>query len=100
MANERNPPERPRIEPEIIPPDRTQNRSAWRTHGFADSSGTHRIYVGRLGPFGGIVLLIALVVVAVILLLAFLGALLLWLPLLALIVVAAAIGGLLRSRRW
>jgi len=100
MANERNPPERPRIEPEIIPPDRTQNRSAWRAHGFAESSGTRRIYVGRLGPFGGIVLLTALVVVAVILLLAFLGALLLWLPLVALIVVAAAIGGLLRSRRW
>lgn len=96
MANDRTSPERPRLEPEIIPPD----RSAWRTDGYAESSGTHRIYVGRLGPFGGIVLLIAIVIVAVILLLAFLGALLIWLPLVALIVAAAAIGGLLRSRRW
>ena len=100
MVDDPDQPERPRVEPEIIPPDRTQSRSAWRAHAFSETSGTHRVYVGRLGPFGGILLLIAIVVIAVVLLLAFLGALLLWIPLVALVVVVAALSGLLRSRRW
>ena len=100
MADDRDRPERPRFEPEIIPPGGAPDRSAWRAQSYAETSGTHRIYVGRLGPFGGILLLAAIVVVAVIALLAFLGALLLWVPLLALVVLIAAVSGLLRARRW
>lgn len=99
MVNDRPSPERPRAEPEIIPPDRTQSRSAWRAHSFGETGATHRIYVRRLGPFGTILLLIAAVIVAVVVLLAFLGALLLWIPLVALIVLVAALSGLLRARR-
>lgn len=99
MANNGNTAERPRVEPEIIPPDRSDARSAWRTHSFADAGGTQRIYLRRLSPFGGILLLAAIVLIAVIALLAFLGALLLWIPLVALIVVITAISGLWRARR-
>lgn len=100
MAENANAPERPRVEPEIIPPDRTQTRSAWRPHSFAETGGTQRIYVTRLGPFGGALLMLAIVVIAAIILLAFLGALLLWIPFVALIVIVAAVAGLLGRRRW
>ena len=39
---------RPRVEPEIIPPGRADPRSR-RT---ASSDGTQRIYVAQVGPFG------------------------------------------------
>ncbi len=99
-AENSGPPERPRVEPEIIPPDRTQTRSAWRPHSFGETGGTQRIYVTRLGPFGGALLMLALVVIAAVILLAFLGALLLWIPVVAFVVVVAALAGLWRRRRW
>ena len=100
MAADRDIPERPRYEPEIIPPGGAPDRSAWRKDSFGETNATHRIYVRRLGPFAGILLLAAIVVVAVIALLAFLGALLLWVPLLAFVVLIAAVSGLWRARRW
>jgi len=99
MPNNGETAERPRVEPEIIPPDHSDARSAWRTPPFAEAGGTQRIYLRRLSPFGGILLLAAIVVIALIALLAFLGALLLWIPLLALILVVTAISGLWRARR-
>jgi hypothetical protein len=100
MVDDRNKPERPRLEPEIIPPGHARYHSAWHAQSFAETNGTHRIYMRRLGPFGGILLLAAIVVVALIALLAFVGALLLWVPLLALVLLIAAVSGLLRARRW
>lgn len=100
MADDRNRPERPRFEPEIIPPGHARYHPTWRAQSYAETNGTHRIYMRRLGPFGGILLLAAIVVVALIALLAFVGALLLWVPLLALVLLIAAVSGLLRARRW
>ena len=100
MAEDEDLPERPRVEPEIIPPDRSRGRSTWRGNEFAYGGGTHRVYVTRLGPFGGIILMLAIVILAAVILLAFLGALLIWIPVVALIVIIGAVSGFLRLRRW
>lgn len=100
MANDKDIPERPRAEPEIIPPERGQRRSAWRRSNYVDIGGTHRIYVTRLGPFGGVVLMLVIAVLAALILFAFIGALLIWIPVVALVVLIAALTGLWRSRRW
>jgi hypothetical protein len=93
MVEQNLPPERPRAEPEIIPPDHGGGRSPWRGREFTDFGATHRIYVSRLGPFGGILLVLALVVLAV------LGALLIWIPIVAFIALVATLSGVLRLRR-
>jgi hypothetical protein len=100
MAEHRDLPERPRAEPEIIPPDRARNRWTSRGNEFPYSGGTRRIYITSLGPFGGILLVLAIAILAAVILLAFLGALLIWIPVVALIVIVGALSGLLRLRRW
>jgi len=100
MAEQNPPSERPRAEPEILPPERDRGRSTWRASETADFAGTHRIYVTRLGPFGGVLLMLALAVLAAVILLAFLGALLIWIPIVAFVVLVAAVSGFLRPRRW
>ncbi len=104
MANDRDMPERPGsqrpwAEPEIIPPDHLHDGPPWRSYPFAGSGGTHRIYITRLGPLSGALLLMAIGAIAAILLLVFLGALLIWLPLIALVVIVAALSGLWRPLR-
>jgi hypothetical protein len=101
MVEDRNLPKRPRVEPEIIPPDRTQREADWRQQDgrpyvstFAGE--TQRIYVGRLGPFGIALLMLIVGVLAAVILLAALGAVLLWIPIVALLVAAGAIFRLLR----
>jgi hypothetical protein len=64
MANDRDQPELPRVEPEIIPPDRQERggpgrgfdwrRPAWRTDGQNETAGMHRVYVARIGPRRGV----------------------------------------------
>jgi hypothetical protein len=100
VTDDRSAPERPRSEPEIIPPDRNPGRSASRRSAFPDFGGTQRVYVTRVGPFGGILLLLALFVLAAVALLLVLGALIIWIPLLGLILLVAALSGFLRLRRW
>jgi hypothetical protein len=100
VTDDRSAPERPRAEPEIIPPDRDPGRPAWRRGAFPDIGGTQRIYVTRVGPFGGILLLLAVFVLAAVVLLAVLGALIIWIPIVGLIVLVAALSGFLRLRRW
>jgi hypothetical protein len=95
MADNPRQPERPRTEPEIIPPDHSGrpsdwDRAAWRSSGPAWTGATQRIYVGRLGPLGFAVLLLVFAVVAAILFLAILGAALIWLPIILLAAVVAA----------
>ncbi len=100
MAQDSNRPERPRLEPEIIPPDRTRRepdwpQDAWRPY-VSTAGGTHRIFVAGLGPFGiAVVMLIVGILVAVILL-AVVGAVLVWIPIFALLVAAGAVFRLLR----
>jgi hypothetical protein len=101
MAEKSDIPERPRAEPEIIPPDRTGRESDWRRYEWrpdasAFTGQTHRIYVGRVGPFGIALFLLIVGIVIAVILLAVLGAVLIWIPVLALLVAAGAIFRLLR----
>jgi len=100
MAEDSNQPEQPRVEPEIMPPDRPRRQSdwqpSWRPYGFGQARQTHRIYVTRLGPFGGALLFLVFAILAVAIFLAILGAVLLWVPVVALLVVVAAIFRLFR----
>jgi len=101
MAYDPNQPERPRAEPEIIPPDRdggqaNWRRPPWRGSGFDQIHSTHRVYVGRVGPFGIALLLLAIAAVIAIILIAVLGAVLIWIPIIAVAVVVAAFFRLFR----
>ena len=100
MTQDSPPPERPRAEPEIIPPRRDRGRSARRAGAFTDAAGAQRIYVTRLGPLGGVLLLLAVLVLAAVMLVVFLGALVVWIPIIALVVLVAAISRLLGLWRW
>jgi hypothetical protein len=105
MANNQDQPELPRVEPEIIPPDRQDRgsgrgsdwrRAAWRPYGPNETAGTHRVYVARIGPFGFAMLTLAFAILAAAILLAFTGAILLLLPVVALLIVVGAIVRFLR----
>jgi hypothetical protein len=98
MSDEPSPPrgERPRSEPEIIPPGAPLRRP--RDDPFSDTLFTQRIYVTRLGPFGLIVLALAIGIVAVVLLVLLVGAVLFWIPIVGLLVAGAILSGALRSR--
>jgi hypothetical protein len=92
-------PERPRAEPEIIPPDRGDRRErenvyVWTSAG--ENGGTRRIYLARPGPFSIIIaLLIAgLVLAAVVLLLV--GLAVIWIPIVVFIIAAFLIAGFTR----
>jgi hypothetical protein len=100
MANDRDQPELPRVEPEIIPPERAGRgadgrRAAW-PYGQNGAAGVHRVYVTRIGPFGFAMLTLAFVILAAAILLIFAGAILLWLPVVALLIVVGAIVRFLR----
>ena len=100
MIDNSNEPERPRQEPEIIPPDRSRGgrdwrQPAWRPYGWSES-GSHRVYVARVGPFGVAMLMLAFAILGAVIFLAVIGAMLLWIPVVALLVVVAAIFRVLR----
>jgi hypothetical protein len=96
MTDHQNQPERPRLEPEIIPPDRARQASdwrqpAWRTDPSNGARGTQRIYVTRIGPFGAAVALLVLALLVAVFFVVFVGAILIWIPVVALLVVVAAV---------
>ena len=103
MAEDPDRPERPRLEPEIIPPERSRGDSewpprAWRPYG----SGAHirqQIYVARLGPFGFALLMAMIGIVVALILLAVVGAILVWIPILVLLLAAGFVYRLLRRER-
>jgi len=92
MSDDLDRPRRPAVEPEIIPPGRARTFDWSRDRAYA----SHRIYVSPIGPVGIALIFLVLGVVLAILLLAFLGAVLVWLPLLALAVLAGAVVRVLR----
>jgi len=96
MADDRNPPEQPRVEPEIIPPDRSGRQSPWSPYGFNETRGTYRIHVTRVGPFGIALLMLAIAAVATIIMIAVLGAVLIWIPIVAVVLIVGALLRLLR----
>jgi hypothetical protein len=102
MTDDHNKPERPRVEPEIIPPDRGERQSGWRyTPWRGSASGnthtTQRVYVTRLGPFGIALVLLAIAAIVAIVVIAILGAVLIWIPVVAAVLVIGAVFRLLRG---
>jgi hypothetical protein len=93
------PVERPAVEPEIIPPERS--RSAWNRFdapegGFFNARYRQRVYVAKIGPWG-MVLLAALAILVVAAILVFvIGALLVWIPVIALLAIAGIVFASLR----
>jgi hypothetical protein len=92
MAKKPNEPELPRVEPEIIPPDASGHGSWPPNYGY----GTHRVYVGRIGPFGFALLMMLIGLFGGVLLLIMIGTALIWIPIVALFVFVAAISRLFR----
>ena len=91
--------ERPRVEPEIIPPGRRgpyDRGYGGPPFGFTPMRGTQRIYVGRIGPFGFALILLIAGFLAAVLLLILIGAALIWIPVVAVLVVIAGLAGLFR----
>jgi hypothetical protein len=89
----------PRSEPEIIPPDRTRPEWARDRRGpwvSADSFGTRRIYVGKVGPLGIVLLALLIGILAALIFVILVGAFLIWIPVAILVFIAAIVGGLLR----
>jgi hypothetical protein len=100
MARKPIPPEQPRSEPEIIPPDRSGARRPWRSDpAWGATDGVHRVYVTRIGPFGFVLLVLVVVILAAVAFLMLLGAFLVVIPLAGLLLVAAVIAGLMRGFR-
>jgi hypothetical protein len=99
MPNNQDQPERPRREPEIIPPgnDRPNRDSRWPpNYGFDERRSTHRIYVGRIGPLGFAILILMVALFGGVLLLALIGAVLIWFPIVAVLAIVGAIAALIR----
>ena len=104
MPRNQDEPERPRVEPEILPPDRSPNaggqRGGWPPYGSGQSQGrpygSQRIFVGRIGPFGFALFMLVVGLFAAVLLLLLIGAALIWIPVVAVLVVIAAISGVFR----
>jgi hypothetical protein len=99
-AKNSNEPERPRVEPEIIPPDRrgpNDRGASWPPpYGFTQMRGAHRVYVSRIGPFGFALIMLVVGLLAAVMLLILIGAALLWIPVVAVLVIIAAISGVFR----
>src|SRR3981081_1510338 len=90
--------EKPRAEPEIIPPGDLDGRPMRDRYHFDVHGGSQRIYVTRLGPFGIVVLGLLIALIAAVIPIVLLGALLIWIPVAVLFVAAAVVSGLLRGR--
>jgi hypothetical protein len=95
MAQSSNQPERPRVEPEIIPPDRGRGQS-WPPYGYARAQSTHRVYVTRIGPLGFALMMLVIGLLLVVFLFALVGAALIWIPVVAAVVLIAFISRLFR----
>jgi len=107
MTDGQGRPERPRFEPEIIPPDPDGQQSAWRHTPFRDSNWrggpfgdtrtAHRIYVTRLGPFSIALVLLAIAAIVTIIVIAAVGAVLIWIPVIAAVLIIGAMMRLFRG---
>jgi hypothetical protein len=89
--------ERPRIEPEIIPP----GESPARADRIFGGRSTHRIYVAGLGPVGFFMLVLTTALIGALVLLLVAGALVVLLPVAGLLLAVALVTSSLRgsSRR-
>ena len=93
--------DRPRVEPEIIPPGHPEPRRGARTS--ADGRSAGRIYVAQVGPFGFAMAALVLAIAAALALLLVLGAFVILVPLAGLVLAAAVAFSMFRGsvrRRW
>jgi hypothetical protein len=88
--------DRPRVEPEIIPPGDPRARSGdarmWRS-----ADGTQRIYVARVGPFGFAMVAFVVALIAALVFLFVLGAFVILIPLAGVFLAVAILISLLRG---
>jgi hypothetical protein len=96
MTDRQPVPERPRSEPEIIPPGAADARSRWGTARMW-TPGSQRVYVARVGPFGFAMAALAVAIIAAIIFLLLLGAFVIVIPLAGLLLAAAVFGSMLRG---
>lgn len=100
MSSSSNEPERPRVEPEILPPDRNGwNGQSWPPppYGYGQrASGSQRIFITRISPFGFGLATLIMGVFAAVLLLLLISTALIWLPFIAAVVIVGAVVGLFR----
>src|SRR5215467_5146808 len=89
-------PERPKAEPEIIPPGDPRVRPG-RAHMWQSADGTQRIYVARVSPFGFTMVLFMVALMAALFVLLMIGAFVLLLPLVGLIIAGVILSALLRG---
>jgi hypothetical protein len=92
-------PERPSVEPEILPPGAEPSRihvSAWT---FEGTERAGRVFLARPGPFAFILALLLIGFVAAIVLVILLGLVVLWIPILIIALIAALFSSSLR-RFW
>jgi hypothetical protein len=81
--------ERPRSEPEIIPPGNQPYYGIWASK---TTHGPHRIHVTRLDPFGIILLAVAIGAILMLVVVLLLGLFLIWiLPLIMILVIIAVV---------
>jgi len=89
--------EQPRVEPEIIPPGDVRSRRADARMSF---DGTQRVYVARVGPFGFVMVALAIAALAMLLFLLMLGAFVILIPLAGLLLAVIIAVGLFRVLIW
>ncbi|AVT83752.1 hypothetical protein [Rhodopseudomonas palustris] len=94
MTDQSRPPERPRYEPEIIPPGQTHDPMGTRI--FIDQNTTEHVFVGKVGPLGLFLMALAIGAVIAVVLVLLLGAFLLWIPVVGLLIAAGVVAGVLR----
>jgi hypothetical protein len=99
MAKQPIPPEQPRAEPEIIPPDRAGGRAPWRGEpAWTATEGVHRVYVTKVGPFGFVLLALTTAILVALGFIILVGAFLVAIPLAGLLLAVAVIAALARGR--
>ncbi len=92
--------EEPRSEPEIIPPDRGGKRpprGGSRVWISIDRGDGRRTYVKQPGPFTIVLAIVGLILVVAVVVMLLLGALLIWVPIAAVIAVGAIVVAFLKG---
>lgn len=95
--------EKPKSEPEIIPPHEQAGRPGRdepRVRVFVGTDGADHVYVAKPGPFGAILMLLITAMLAIVFLVIFSAAFLFALPVVIVLVVAAIVVGLMRALFW
>jgi hypothetical protein len=103
-SSDQGPPERPRSEPEIIPPGRRSGgRSGSQSHVWvwvADREGMRQANVRLPGPFTIFLALALVAMVAGLIVILVLGAVIIWIPVFVLAIVGLLIAAAARQYWW